>query len=192
MGLRQSVAWLLRNVLPRPYRLEMDPTSRYDVTRIRGGQDCTLRIGAYSTLNCIVHFARPGGTVSIGARSIVNQSSLLCAQSITIGDDVLIAWDVTIYDTDSHSATFRKRKNDVLHWRDSYQDWSHVPVAPVAIEDKAWICFGATILKGVTVGEGAIVAAQAVVTRDVPPWTVVAGNPARVVRELTEEERRLA
>ena len=63
-----------------------------------------------------------------------------------------------------------------------------VKIAPVRIGDKAWIGFNAIILKGVTVGEGAIVAAGAVVTKDVPPYTIVAGNPARVIRTLSEPE----
>jgi len=59
----------------------------------------------------------------------------------------------------------------------------------VRIEDDAWIGAGAFVLSGVTVGACAIVAAGAVVTRDVPPYTIVAGNPAVVVRELSPDER---
>jgi putative colanic acid biosynthesis acetyltransferase WcaF len=55
--------------------------------------------------------------------------------------------------------------------------------APIRIADQAWICAGAYIGPGITVGQGGVAAARAVVTRDVPPWTVVAGNPARVIRE---------
>lgn len=60
------------------------------------------------------------------------------------------------------------------------KDWSTVKSAPIKICDKAWIGFNAIILKGVTIGEGAVVGAGAVVTHDVPPWTIVAGNPAVV------------
>ena len=64
--------------------------------------------------------------------------------------------------------------------------WNVVPHAPVRIETKAWIGRRAMILKGVTVGEGAIVAAGSVVTGSVDPWTVVAGVPARTIRHLNK------
>ena len=60
---------------------------------------------------------------------------------------------------------------------------------PVLICDDVLIGCMAVILKGVTIGEGAIVGAGSVVTKDVPPWTIVAGNPARVIREIPEDER---
>lgn len=68
------------------------------------------------------------------------------------------------------------------------KDWSVVKTAPIHINEKVWIGMNAIILKGVTIGEGAIVGAGSVVTKDVPPWTVVAGNPARVVKKLKIEE----
>ena len=56
--------------------------------------------------------------------------------------------------------------------------------APIHICSKAWIGTGVTLLKGVTIGEGAIVAAGSVVVKDVPPWTVVGGNPAQIIKNL--------
>ncbi|MCC6483663.1 MAG: hypothetical protein IT209_02355 [Armatimonadetes bacterium] len=66
------------------------------------------------------------------------------------------------------------------------KDWSHVKMAPVRICDKAWIGARAIILKGVTIGEGAVIGAGSVVTKDVPAWCVAAGNPARVIRQVEE------
>jgi len=90
-------------------------------------------------------------------------------------------------DHDAHSLLFKNRKNDVVHWQ--ALDWDAVGKAPVSIGDKCWIGAKSIILKGVRIGEGAIVGAGSVVTKNVPPWTIVAGNPARVIRELTADER---
>ncbi|WP_229711318.1 acyltransferase [Pectinatus frisingensis] len=62
--------------------------------------------------------------------------------------------------------------------------WDDVKTSPIKICDKVWIGFDAVVLKGVTIGEGAVIAAKAVVTHDVPPYVVVAGNPAVVVKRL--------
>ncbi len=62
-------------------------------------------------------------------------------------------------------------------------------MSPVHVGDKSWIGFNSIVLKGVTIGEGAVVGAGSVVTKDVSAWTVVAGNPARVIREIPEDER---
>ena len=89
-----------------------------------------------------------------------------CTDSIAIGSGAAIGPDVIIRDSDGHPLT------DPLHRRS----------APVVIGDRVWIGARAMILKGVTMGDGAIVAAGAVVTQDVPVRCVVAGVPARVVR----------
>ena len=111
--------------------------------------------------------ARPGRTgIAIGRRTIVNQQCCLDGRGgLTIGDYVNISAGVWIL-TDSHDM------NDPLF---------REVLAPVKIGDYAWIGSRALILPGVTVGEGAVVAAGAVVTRDVEPYTVVAGVPARPV-----------
>jgi len=64
------------------------------------------------------------------------------------------------------------------------KNWQVVPMAPIHISDKVWIGFNVIILKGVNIGEGAIIAAGSVVTKDVPAWTLVGGNPARVIKQL--------
>ncbi len=144
-----------------------------------------MRVGAGSlVVPRRIDFDGADGVVSVGSRTFVGASHFVCRQAITIGDDVLISWNATIVDHDSHSIDWTKRSGDVTDWMQGMKRWDHVKVAPVTIGNKCWIGFGATILKGVTIGEGAVVGACAVVTRDVAPFTVVAGNPARVVRSL--------
>ena len=101
----------------------------------------------------------------------------------------MISWGVTIADHNSHSLKFSERQCDVERWRGHDKDWTGVKIGRVVIEDKAWIGFNVIVLKGVTIGAGAIVGAGSVVSKDVPPFTIVAGNPARLVRELGPDER---
>lgn len=111
-----------------------------------------------------------GGVLTIGRNTYMNESLIQCANSISIGDDCAIAGDVLIQDTDFHPILGN--------------DGKPKPISkPIKIGNKVWICAKATILKGVSIGDGAIIAAGAVVTKDVPPYTCVAGNPARVVKE---------
>ena len=129
---------------------------------------------------------RIGSNVYIGGHTNVD-----CALSITIEDDVLISYQCTIADSDNHSLLYRIRKKDVADWKHGKHDWSTNARAPIRIMRGAWIGARAIILKGVTIGEGAVVGAGSVVTKDVPDWTIVAGNPARIIRPLTAEERRI-
>lgn len=152
---------------------------------LRGGR---LRIGSDSIVNCRIVFDSPTGRVSIGERCFLGASNLICHTAIDIEDDVIMSWGVTIVDHDSHTLDWHGRSRDVADWMVGRKDWSGITVKPVRIERRAWIGFGAVILKGVSIGEGAVVGAGAVVTRDVAPYTVVAGNPARVVRQLNPSQ----
>ncbi len=125
-----------------------------------------------------------GNNLYIGGSTVID-----CAGSVTIEDDVLISYYVTIADSDGHSIKFSVRKNDLQAFRQGKVDWSVIPIAGIVIKRGAWIGAHAIILKGVTIGEGAIVGAGSVLTHDVPPWQIVAGNPARIIREILEEER---
>jgi acetyltransferase-like isoleucine patch superfamily enzyme len=72
----------------------------------------------------------------------------------------------------------------VRDWGKGHNDWQHVAHAPVVIGNKTWVGFNVSILKGVTIGEGAVIGACSVVTGDIPPWSVAVGNPAKVIRSL--------
>ena len=156
------------------------------IQRVSIGEDCLL--------GCTFIFESDQGIVTIGNRTFINGGTQLISRSkIVIGDDVTIAWGVWLYDHDSHSLDWRLRAEDIRSQikdvragRDfiTNKDWSSVRTAPIHICDKAWIGMNVIILKGVTIGEGAVVGAGSVVTHDVSPWTVVAGNPAREVKKL--------
>ncbi len=125
-----------------------------------------------------------GNNVFVGGSTIIS-----CALSITIEDDVLIAYRCIINDSNSHSLSYSARKQDLADWLDGHRkDWSTTINEPILIKKGAWLGAQCIILKGVTIGEGAVVGAGAVVTKDVPPYTVVAGNPAQIVKHIPENE----
>lgn len=157
----------------------------------RGYKNCESVCGEDGKFLGKVLFENDDARVIIGSRVFIGGGTLLiAAQEIDIGDDVLIAWGVTIVDHNAHSISFSKRKDDLSNFRlGRSKVWNDVTIAPVRICDKAWIGFNSIVLKGVTIGEGAVVGAGSVVSSDVPPWVVVAGNPARIVRHISPEER---
>lgn len=160
--------------------------SWWGLTSLKSG---SVIIGDKSIIKSRICFDGPNASLSIGSRSYIGSSTLICYQNIKIGDDVIISWGSTIVDHDSHSLDWEHRKNDVQDWKLGHKNWDCVQVAPVVIKDRVWIGFGASVLKGVTIEEGAVVAANAVVTKDVPAYTVVAGNPAKVVKTINAAER---
>jgi len=154
-----------------------------------------LSVREGSVVQCKFVFERESGQVSIGTNSFIGGSTIICIDKIEIGNDVLISWGCTIIDNDAHSLQWELRKNDVSDWKrgieegyaGKYKKWENVKSAPIKIQDRVWIGFNSTVLKGVTIGEGAVVGAGSVVVKDVPPFVVVAGNPARIVKDLREK-----
>jgi acetyltransferase-like isoleucine patch superfamily enzyme len=154
--------------------------------------------GKNSVLSCRIVLERDVGTVSVGQDSYIGGSQIICASRIDIGSDVLISWGCTIVDHDSHSLAWHDRVQDVRKWREGLmagglenasklKNWDVVEMAPIQISDKVWLGMNVTVLKGVSIGEGSVVAAGSMVTKDVPPWTLVAGNPARVIKDLPKK-----
>lgn len=153
-----------------------------------------VSIGGGSVLSCEFIFETDQGKISIGENTFINGNTKLIARnSIFIGDNVTIAWGCTLYDHNSHSIDFRNRINDNKVQSHNAlngiplshnKDWSVVKSAPIIIEDNVWIGLDCIVLNGVTIGEGAIVGAGSVVRNNVEPWTVVAGNPAVVIKRI--------
>jgi acetyltransferase-like isoleucine patch superfamily enzyme len=124
--------------------------------------------------------------VRVGEYALIHGARIVCDTALKIGNYALISWQVVLMDT--YRLPFdRLQRRQILARAAAEGEVSpraDVPAQPISIEDNVWIGFDACILPGVTIGEGAIVGARSVVNRDVPPYTIVAGNPARVVRQL--------
>lgn len=132
----------------------------------------------------------PRGRVKLGDYALVHGARIICDDEISIGDYTLISWNVVLMDTYRLplNAESRRKQLELLSTQPRRVATAKVPAKPVCIERNVWIGFDACILPGVTVGEGSIVGAKSVVTENVPPYTVVAGNPARVIRRLNRRE----
>jgi acetyltransferase-like isoleucine patch superfamily enzyme len=184
------VKWLnyrARKALHRACIANIAASARIDYRRMGRRLPASLSVGANSIVHVMISADRGGAAVSIGANSFVGPSHFVCAERITVGDDVLISWGCTIVDHDAHAVAWEDRANDVREYYHGRKDWTRVRIAPVRICDKAWVGFNATILRGVTIGEGAVVGCGSVVTKDVPAYSVVAGNPARIVKKIRDE-----
>lgn len=132
-----------------------------------------IRIGHHTSFHWRARFYQPW-KLRIGSNSIIGNDAMLDARNgITIGDNVSFSMGVWIWtmEYDPHDPDYG------------------VKGRPVAIEDYAWISCRVVILPGVTIGEGAVVVAGAVVTKDVAPYTIVGGVPAKVIGKRTENLR---
>lgn len=124
---------------------------------------------------CIFNIYAPNSKIIIGDNVGISGSTICATTSVTIGDNVLIGSGCLISDTDSHP----------IDWEDRLYDRNEkTRKAPIVIEDNVFIGARSIILKGITVGEGAVIGAGSVVSKDVPPYSIVCGNPARVVKTL--------
>lgn len=133
-------------------------------------------------------FSFEGGKILIGNNVFMNYNSFIGSmEAVTIGNDVIIATNVRIFDNNNHPTSPTQR--EMMSHNDFYGElwtWKYAEHKPVVIGDNVWIGEFSAILKGVTIGKGSIVASHSVVTKDVPPYVIVAGNPARVVKRLEE------
>lgn len=153
---------------PIPLSTQFDGTLRFPPPPAR----LDLSLGDHCRFGDAVFMETVGGSLSLGARVRVNLGCVLVSySSISIGEDTLIGEYVSIRDADhgSHPDAGLIRVQP------------HVS-APIRVGRDVWIARGAVILKGVTIGDGAIIAANSVVNRDVPANAIVAGVPAKVIR----------
>jgi UDP-2-acetamido-3-amino-2,3-dideoxy-glucuronate N-acetyltransferase len=128
-------------------------------------------IGDETKIGCFVEIQK---NAKIGKRCKISSHTFIC-EGVTIEDDVFVGHNVTFINDKFPRATNGK---GILK---TEEDWE---VEPIVVKEGASVGSSVTLLGNVTIGEGAIVGAGSVVTRDVPPNTIVAGNPARILRRI--------
>lgn len=147
---------------PARVRADSFPTIRHKHRQARLQLAGRVRLFA----DVAFYLRSPQAKVSIGERTYLGRrTELHCDERIEIGAGCAISWDVQIIDSDQHAID------------------GVIATAPIRIGDHVWIGQRASILKGVTIGDGAIVAAGSLVTGDVPAGSLVAGVPAKLLRE---------
>ena len=122
-------------------------------------------------------FVDKNGMLKIGDNVAMSFTALYCSHQIIIEDNVMIGGGTCIYDTDFHSLTTAERLKD---------NDEKIATGPVIIEQNVFIGANCTILKGVTIGKNSIVGACSVVTKNIPPNEIWAGNPAKFIKAHTQ------
>lgn len=128
-----------------------------------------------------------GGGIKIGDNSFIGENTIIrAAEYVEIGNSVLIAHNVNIIDTDSHEMNYLERDASFkLMIKEGHPNFKgSVVTSSILIKDHAWISYNVCILRGVTIGKGAIIGCGAVVTHDIPDFSLAVGNPARVIKSI--------
>jgi acetyltransferase-like isoleucine patch superfamily enzyme len=135
----------------------------------------------------------PEARAQVGQFALINGARIIGDTEIVIGDFALISWNVVLMDTYRLPLDPLQRRKELerLLVQRPPGAAAHAPARPIYIERNVWIGFDVCVLPGVIVGEGSVVGARSVVSENVPPFTVVVGNPARVIRRLEPGERAL-
>ena len=175
-----------------PENVLVDETAYVETTfsfaLCRSHEPVAVRIGrGASTYLGTMFDAGPRARITLGDYALVHGARIICDAEVTIGDYALISWNVVLMDTYRVPPDKSERRRALERMAGSWPRAldADVPARPVQIGRNVWIGFDACVLPGVTIGDGAVVGARSVVAEDVPSYAVVAGNPARVIRQLT-------
>ena len=179
-----AAAWT-HGVLPPNVHAGVHTTLSGEVAfkRFRSQQSPALVIGTHCTMDGVQFAIGERGVIEIGNYCYFTNAVLLCELSLRIGNYVVVGWNTTMADTDFHPLEPALRIADAIACSPAAAGRARPVVAQrgVVIEDDVWIGPNATILKGVCIGAGSFIEPGALVTRDVPSGSRVAGNPAVVI-----------
>jgi acetyltransferase-like isoleucine patch superfamily enzyme len=160
VALRRNGSWL-------PFFFKGDPTPLLDTAAVDVGRNVFIGEGAWLSI-------APGARLTIGDNTHINRYFVLaCVGQVTIGRNVVMADRAFVGDT-NHG--YADPSTPII-----FQPMA--PSRPVVIEDDCWLGINVCVLSGVRIGRHSVIGANSVVTRDVPPYSVAAGNPARIVKQ---------
>lgn len=168
-----------------PFGAQIDPTayvgSSQSFIRYRSERPFGAVIGRGASLCDATSLdVGPRGIVRLGEFALVTAARIVCDAEVDIGAYALVSWDVVLMD--SYRVPFDARVRRAMMLGEVVPE---AEAKPIRLGRNSWVGFGACVLPGVSIGEGSIVAARSVVSHDVPPKVIVAGNPARIVRTLS-------
>jgi acetyltransferase-like isoleucine patch superfamily enzyme len=195
-GRRLSWDWYADTI---PENVSLDKTAyvetSYSFLLYQSKLPVGVRIGRGSTTYLGTMFdLGPQARVRVGNYCCVHGAWFICDSEITVGDYAMISWNVVFMDSYGVSLdpAERRKQLEVLPVDGRRRMPRGAPAKPIRIGRNVWIGFDCVVLPGVSIGEGSIVGARSVVTHDVPPFTMVAGNPARTIRKIENDEPRPA
>lgn len=169
--------------LETSYSFQLFRSRRPDAVSI--GRGASIYLGVMFDLG-------PDAKVTIGECSLLNGSRIIADSAVSIGRFCLISWNTVLMDTRRvpRLAPDRRKLLHAAPFAAARRIQSPGLGQPVTLGDGVWLGFDACVLPGVTIGDGAIVGARSVVTEDIPAYSIAAGNPARIVRQLDPEESK--
>ena len=146
-----------------------------------------IKIGNNVTIVRAKIFAFNLGKIIIGKYSYIGKNTQIdsCAE-VKIGNYCMISNNVLIQDHNSHPINKLDRRKQLIKLQDRPTNVNESATKKIIIGDDVWIGTDSTILKGVTIGNGSIIAARAVVTKNIPPNSIVAGNPGKIVKKINQ------
>lgn len=168
----------------------IDNTARITIGEVNilnfSKKKANIIIGAHSKIRGEIMTSKTAATIKIGSYCFIGQHSRIwAAKSIVIGDRVLVSHNVNIHDNISHPLNAELRHEDFIGiFSKGYRDDAEVSEASITIEDDVWIGFNSIILRGVTIGKGAVIGAGSIITKDVPPYAVVVGYPQKIIKYI--------
>ena len=192
-GAAVNLHYIAQRICFRPTCVMGNGTRLMPTARIRNAlRDARrIRVGEQSIICGELFVFAHGGDISIGDWCYIGEGARVWSSgSVHIGDRVLISHNVNIFDSLTHPLSAQQRHAQFKAIMQTGHPRSiDLGEQPVTVNNDVWIGANACVLRGVTLGEGAIIGAGAVVTHDIPPFAIAVGNPARVIRELGPDER---